>query len=505
MNRSTLALAVASVVALSGVAGAQKFIGSPAQDLFDQVSFYLDTQYFGPSKADIAQLTAKWQVEVDKVCEPQGAQCSFDKVEPIIEAMMAELQDGHAYYLSPDDIRAERANAQGTNNSPVLRAGIASRNFCDTPTGACTTDNAGNLTSRLLPDRFVANVVTGSPADKAGVKYGDRWIGHNGVLYNSVQTGTDAYTALVNDFGTRIRAGETVTVILLRGPQRQRLELPIKGEIINAAEQPTMELRSDGVGILTIKDYLIRGVGQRVHNLVGDAMTKSVKGIIVNMRNNGGGYGDERALAQGAFMENPEFFRRQPRYNADKNSITEGYVTAQGAWVARDVNGVELGRNAVQNPQLFRGPIAVLVNRGCGSACEYFASAVQRAKRGPVIGEDTAGIGNTNSTRLQLANGGAAAMPTVQAFWLDGTPLPATVKPDIATPNYEFNLFNTGVDVGIQEGLKAVGAAPTLNVATSKITLSSVAPLPAFGGMDALNGALERINPRVAATGFSSL
>ena len=52
-------LLIATTIALSSAAGAQKFIGSPAQDLFDQASFYLDTQYFGPSKISIAELTAK--------------------------------------------------------------------------------------------------------------------------------------------------------------------------------------------------------------------------------------------------------------------------------------------------------------------------------------------------------------------------------------------------------------------------------------------------------------
>ena len=48
---------LAATLAFPCAAGAQKFIGSPAQDLYDQASFYLDTQYFGPSKISIAELT----------------------------------------------------------------------------------------------------------------------------------------------------------------------------------------------------------------------------------------------------------------------------------------------------------------------------------------------------------------------------------------------------------------------------------------------------------------
>ncbi len=473
--------ATAIVLSLSSVAGAQKFLQSNAQALFDQATFYLDTQYFGPSKVNISDLIAKYQVKLDEACTPQALACGFDKVEPLLDEMFAQLQDFHAYYLTADDVRAERANTSGNNASPTPRVGITSRGFCETPTGACAADAQGNLTTKLLPDRMIANVVAGAPADKAGIKYGDRWLGYNGTLFSSLDPASPEYTKFNNDFGARIRAGETITMLLQRGPEKQRLEIKIKGEIINQAEQPTLELRSDGVGILTIKDFLIQGIGQKVHDLMADAISKGVKGVIINQRNNGGGYGNERALAQGAFMENPEFFRRIPRYNADKTAIEEGYITAQGAWVTRNLQGVELGRTAVRNPQLFKGPIAMLVNGGCASACEYFASALQRAKRGPVIGEDTVGIGNTNSARFNLINGGAAAMPTVQAFWLDGTSLPATVKPDIVTPNYEFELYNTGRDPGLTKALESVGVK-TLSLSTPSLILHSPTPMPDLAG-----------------------
>jgi carboxyl-terminal processing protease len=487
-----------AVVALSfsSVAEAQKFIGSPAQDLYDQATFYLDTQYYGPSKVDVKALIATYQAKVDEACAPQALQCGFDKVEPLLEVMFSELKDFHAYYLTAEDVRAESANRGGNNASPTPRVGIASRGFCETPTGNCEVDAMGQITSKLLSDRLIVNIVAGGPADKAGIKYGDRWLGYNGVLFSSLTPGSAEYTKFNNDFGAKIRAGETITMALQRGPNKQRLDIPVKGEIINLAEQPSLELRSDGVAILTLKDYLIQGIGQKVHDLMRDAIAKGVKGVIVNMRGNGGGYGNERGLAQGAFMENPEFFRRVPRYNPEKSGIEEGYLTAQGAYVIRNLQGVELQRSALRNPQLFKGPIAVLVNGGCASACEYFASTVQRVKRGAVIGEDTVGIGNTNSARFPLLNGGAAAMPTVQAFWLDGTSLPATVKPDIVTPNYEFELFNTGVDSGVAKALQSMGVASPATLEASSVTLRAPAGIPVMAGADLIGSLWNSVDVR---------
>ena len=236
-----LATVAAIALALSSAAGAQKFIGSPAQDLYDQATFYMDTQYFGPSKVDIKALIASYQTKLDEACAPQALQCGFDKVEPLLEVMFSELKDFHAYYLTSEDVRAESANSRGNNASPAPRVGISSRGFCETPTGACAVDDAGKLTSKLLPDRMILNVVAGGPADKAGIKYGDRWLGYNGVLFSSLAPDSAEYTKFNSDFGVKIRAGETITMAMQRGPTKQRLDIPLKGEIINLAEQPTLE------------------------------------------------------------------------------------------------------------------------------------------------------------------------------------------------------------------------------------------------------------------------
>ena len=131
----------------------------------------------------------------------------------------------------------------------------------------------------------------------------------------------------------------------------------------------------------------------------------------------------------------------------------------------------------------------MLVNNECASACEYFASSLQRAKRGPIIGEETSGVGNTNTQGFELINGGTANMPTLRAFWADGTPLPSSVKPDIVTPNYEFNLFNTGIDQPMQKALESFGAKTSATV--SSLTLSA---LPDFTGSSVMNSVMQNVS-----------
>ena len=459
---------------------------SPAQEVFDQAKSYLETQYFGPSSVNMLEHTAKYQPVLDEACKEDKETCTFDKAEPVIAKMLFDLQDKHAYYISKADLAQRAANSTGNVASPVARIGITHQGFCNTPTGDCERDELGNIKSPQIYDRLISNVVPGSPAEKVGLMYGDRWVGYNDILFSSasdVKIATEQRAA----FTKIVQAQQPVTMKIIRGIDRQDLDIVVTGVIINTVNLPTMTLRSDGVGVLLIRDWLVQGLGVKIHGLVKQAIDKNASAIVIDQRDNGGGYPSERAIAQGAFFEKSENILRVPRYEADKNTVVERYEN--GVYAQLNLQGTVLGSLKIDNPVLFQGSVVMLVNKSCASACEYFASAIQRAKRGSIIGEETAGIGNTNTYPFALMNGGAASMPTVRAFWADGTPLPSSVKPDIATPNYEFNLFNTGVDQPLQKALESFGAKASANV--SSITLS---PLLDFTGSSVMDSLMQRVS-----------
>jgi carboxyl-terminal processing protease len=449
------------IVAASSFAAA---LASPAQDLFDQATFYLEFQYFGPSKVDLKTLTGKYQAELDKACADAKDTCGYDKVEPLLQKLFADLEDGHAYYQTAEQSQAERANATGTATTPTPRLGITHTGFLETEGervqfGGFSEDVVKAVVegkAKLLSnDRLIASVLPGSPAEKAGLRPGDRWVGFNGTLFSSF-TSIQEFAKFFATFGERIRASETVTMSLVRGIERQKLEISVKGELINPSDFPRLEVRSDGVAILQIPTFIIEGIGQRVHDLVREAQAKNVKAIILDMRGNPGGFPSERAIAGGAFFENPEILRRVPRYNADTLTREEGFT--DGVYFQRLLNGPVFQKLPVQNPTLWKGPMVVLVDEACGSACEYMSAYFQRAKRGQVIGQVTAGVGNTDSVRNPLINGAVAAFPQNLAYWTDGTRLPDKITPDITTPNLDaYALFETGRDEMLLKALEVLG------------------------------------------------
>jgi carboxyl-terminal processing protease len=462
MTKNLIRTVTASlIIAASSFAAA---LASPAQDLFDQATFYLEFQYFGPSKVDLKTLTSKYQAELDKACADAKDTCGYDKAEPLLQKMFADLKDGHAYYQTAEQTQEERATATGVAPSPSPRIGVSFSGFLEADgeriqIGGFTEEIlkaiAEGKAKLLSNDRLLVKVAPGSPGEKAGLQVGDRFIGYNGVLFSSFTT-VPEYAKYLMAFTEKIRAGETITMSLLRGPERQKLEITLKGELINLADFPQLEVRSNGVAILRIPTFIVEGVGQRVHDLVREAQAKNATAMVLDMRGNPGGFPSERAIAGGAFIENPEILRRVPRYNADTQTTEEGFK--DGVYFQRIMNGPVYAKLPVQNPTLWKGPITVLVDEGCGSACEYMAAHFQRSKRGQVVGQITAGVGNTNSVRNPLINGAVAAFPQNLAYWTDGTILPERITPDVIVPNSDaYAIFETGRDSNLDKAFEVLG------------------------------------------------
>lgn len=451
------------LVGAFALAGLTSALASPAQDLYDQATFYLETVYFGPYTGDIKALIDKYQLEVDKVCASEKDTCAYEKAEPVISELFDAFQDGHTYYLSAENVRQEQAQFSGAAApSPKPLIGFTHTSFLEidgkpvefSPFTNEVLDAINGGKAKLISnDRLIRSVYPGSPGEKAGLQVGDRWIGANDRLFSSI-TNVNDLVAFLADFTKRVQSGETVKMMLLRGAERQRIDLQVKGEIVNLLNLPTLRILSNGVGVLRIPTFSSGGTGQKTHDLIREAQSKGVKALILDMRGNPGGLNTERNPVVGALIENPEPLRRTPRYNASTNYVEE--LFRDGRFVQRNAAGQESSGNPIQNPTIWRGPLATLIDGGCASACEITSAYLQRTKRGPLLGEETAGVGNTNTARIGLINGGAAGMPTVRSFWTDGTSLPTSIKPDIPIPDVTFDLFQTGRDTMIDKALEAL-------------------------------------------------
>jgi carboxyl-terminal processing protease len=237
----------------------------------------------------------------------------------------------------------------------------------------------------------IVRVLPGSPAARSGTL-------HAGDRIASVGQGDDG--DMVDVSGWRLND----VVSLTRGPKGTVLRLkvlpagakpgtPQKSirlvrDSIKLAEQAARSdvitvPRKGGVahiGVIRIPEFYIdfdaRAAGNPDYNsltrdvrklLVG-LEAKHIDGLILDVRNNGGGSVDEAANLAGLFIPHGPVV--QLRSSDNKITVVRSSSTP-----------------------IYSGPLAVLVDRLSASASEIFAGAIQDYKRGVIIGNDTYGKG----------------------------------------------------------------------------------------------------------------
>jgi carboxyl-terminal processing protease len=244
----------------------------------------------------------------------------------------------------------------------------------------------------------VISPIIGSPAEKAGLKPQDQILKIN----NESTDGMSLDTAVSKIRG---KAGTKVTLTINRSGFESPQTLEITRENIQI-KSVNWEIKSDNVAYIQISQF-----GDDTSDLMQQAAKeindKHPKAIILDLRNNPGGYLDKAVDVASLFMPSGVVVQEK-----DKNgNITEEKTTLE--------------------PILQSYKVIVLVNGGSASASEIVAGALQDAGRATLVGEKTFGKGSVQD--LENLAGGATLKITV-AKWL--TPKGRTIdkvglEPDV--------------------------------------------------------------------------
>ena len=258
-------------------------------------------------------------------------------------------------------------------------------------------EGIGALLGRENEYTSIARVVPGGPADKEGsLKAGDKVSavgqGHDGKLVDVVGWRVDDVVDLIR--------GAKHTVVLLEvlhedtgvdGPT-EIIEI-VRDEVKleeQAAKSRIIEIPGEGeemvkVGVIDLPVFYLdfngraknlpdyRSSTRDVRKLINEMKAEGVKGVIVDLRNNGGGSLLEATTLTGLFIDEGPVVQVR---NSSGRISTEEDTDPGMAW---------------------EGPLAVLVNRYSASASEIFAAAIQDYGRGLIIGETTFGKGTVQN------------------------------------------------------------------------------------------------------------
>lgn len=247
----------------------------------------------------------------------------------------------------------------------------------------------------------VARLVAGGPADRTGkIKPNDK----------IVAVGQDKTGEMVDVVGWRLDD----VVDLIRGPAGTyvRLEtIPTGGDGTHktiliqrskvkledqAAKKATFEF-SDGektykIGVINLPTFYIdfeayrrrdpnyKSTTRDVAKLLAELKEEKVDGIILDLRNNGGGSLQEATMLTDLFI--------------DQGPVVQ----------IRHANEQISRHNRSRSRAMYRGPLMVLINRLSASASEIFAGAIQDYNRGLVVGNQSFGKG-TVQTMAPLKEG----------------------------------------------------------------------------------------------------
>jgi carboxyl-terminal processing protease len=321
-----------------------------------------------------------------------------------ISGAVASLGDRFSHYLSPKEFREF--------NSPPSFTGIG---------------------VSVGPDRRglrVAKVFDGSPAARADMAVGDLIVSVNGRKLAGVQA-EKAIALIKGPPGTDVklgveqkRAGHTVSNTLTL--TRATISEPVVASL-------TKSTHGKKLGVVALATFSPGAHGE-VREGVEHELRKGARGIVLDLRANGGGLVEEARLIASIFIQKGTIVSTRGR------KVQSETLTAEGDAISPKI------------------PVVVLVDKNTASASEIVTAALQDHHRATVVGTHTFGKGVFQEEE-PLSNGGALDITVGEYFTPNGRNLGgggvkqgAGITPEV--------LVNHGVDTnhGLEVALDTLAA-----------------------------------------------
>ena len=224
----------------------------------------------------------------------------------------------------------------------------------------------------------IMSFVTGGPAEKSKLlAVGDKIIG----VGQSNSPIEDVIGWRLDDIVDKIRGPKNTVVkleVLPAGNNSKPKVIELKRDKIHfedrEAKLKVINNSRGKVGIIEIPSFYI-GLSKKVQSLLVEANSEKLQGLVIDLRDNGGGSLAEVIELTGLFIDNGPVV--QVRDNLQKITTYD------------DKNkGID-----------YTGPIVVMINRYSASASEIFSAAMQDYGRAVIVGETTYGKGTVQTSR----------------------------------------------------------------------------------------------------------
>ena len=363
------------------------------------------------------RLTGKKQDEIVKLLDKRyrnqlnrTKQITSDDVFQIYMNALGELYDPHTNYFSP------RTSENFNINMSLKLEGIGA---------VLQAEDEYTKVTRVIP---------ASPADKQGeLKAADRIVGvgegKNGEIQDVVGWRLDDVVQLIRGSkGSTVRL-EVIPAKAKSDAERKTISI-VRNEITleeQSAQKRVLNFAQNGrnvkIGVITIPAFYIdfdamrrgdpdyKSTTRDVQKLLSELMAEDINGVVIDLRENGGGSLQEANSLIGLFIDSG------PTVQIRDASLSR--AQAQGK---------------PRSGSYYDGPLAVMVNRLSASASEIFAGAIQDYQRGLILGDQTFGKGTVQ--QLMELQYGELKLTQSKFYRISGDSTQHRgVLPDIAFPS----------------------------------------------------------------------
>lgn len=320
---------------------------------------------------EFANLEALFDLVEDTAVDEPAEQALLDGA---INGLLSALDDRYAVYYGPDRYSALNADLDGE----FVGIGITIEE---------RTDGV-----------YVVGVLPGSPAERAGVRVGERIAAVEGADATDGDTTGDVIEMIAGE------EGDPVTITFDSGDEGER-DLTMTREVLDFPEVTSRVLDS-GYGYTSVRQFS-RNVDDQLEEQVLALQEESgIAGLVLDLRGNPGGLLTEAVEVVSLFVE-------------------EGLVVS-----VESRDDVE-EREALGDAPFADLPLVVLVDGNSASASEIVAGALQDLERAEVVGLQTFGKGTVQTIR-DLELGAGVKFTTARYFTPDGESIEGVgVTPDV--------------------------------------------------------------------------
>ena len=269
----------------------------------------------------------------------------------------------------------------------------------------------------------VTRVFKGSPAEKAGMRSGDKIVYVNDVYYSAYEM-SDAVNVMRGEPGVQVK------VTVLR--DLETIDFDVTREVVNI-NYVEYEILEGNIGYVIVYDFLgdsYEGFKEALETFEA----AQVSGVVLDLRNNGGGLVED-SVAMADLI------------------LPEGTVVT-----LREKSGKEYAYTV--DGEYYDVPLAVLVNGYSASASEILAGAIRDTHAGTLVGERTFGKGVVQSV-VTFPDGSGMKLTTARYYTPAGECIHEVgIEPDVevsldedAVTRYGINNLPHEKDAQLQKAL----------------------------------------------------